>query len=153
MSCVRRKDCKIVGFVCLGAIQVLLNLFFWKLDPHPPPRNANNIEPYTFVTLSPGKTDTPHLHKLIINYIHETVIVKSHTRNVRSMCLRHNWPSQVQVFKCQIDSYPAENKIMSLKNNDLTDLHVNCFGSRRNQFLRNKSILNVELPTNGCKKM
>ena len=34
-------------------------LFFWKLDPHPPPRNANNIENYTFVMLFPGKVDTP----------------------------------------------------------------------------------------------
>ena len=33
-----------------GAIQVLRNAFFWELDPHPPPHNANNIEPYTFVT-------------------------------------------------------------------------------------------------------
>ena len=34
----------------------------WKLDPHTPPRNANNIEPYTFVTLFSGKFDTPHPH-------------------------------------------------------------------------------------------
>ena len=33
----------------LGAIQVLLNTFSWKFDHHPPPRNANNVEPYTFV--------------------------------------------------------------------------------------------------------
>ena len=32
------------------------------MDPHPPPRNANNIEHYTFVTLFPGKSDTPHPH-------------------------------------------------------------------------------------------
>ena len=38
-------------------------LFVWKLYPHPPPRNANNIEPYTFVTLFSGKFDTPpHPH-------------------------------------------------------------------------------------------
>ena len=49
-----------------GAIQVLRNAFFWKLkfisrlDPHPPPRNANNIEPYTCVTLFSGKFETPH---------------------------------------------------------------------------------------------
>ena len=41
---------------------MLRNAFFWKLDPHPPPRNANNIEPYTFVSLFPGKSDTPHPH-------------------------------------------------------------------------------------------
>ena len=43
------------GFHCdirriLGAIQVLSNVFFWKIDIHPPLRNDNNIEPYTFVT-------------------------------------------------------------------------------------------------------
>ena len=32
------------------------------MDPHPPPRNANNIEHYTFVTLFPRKPDTPHPH-------------------------------------------------------------------------------------------
>ena len=36
-----------------------VTLFFWKLDPHPPPRNANNIEHYTFVTLFSRKSDTP----------------------------------------------------------------------------------------------
>ena len=48
-----------------GAIQVLRNAFFWKLDPHPPPpppRNANNIEPYTFETLFFQKFETPHPH-------------------------------------------------------------------------------------------
>ena len=40
----------------LGVIQVF---FSWKFDPHPPPRNANNVEPYTFVTLFSGKADTP----------------------------------------------------------------------------------------------
>ena len=38
------------------------NWHSWKLDPHPPPRNANNIEHYTFVTLFPGISDTPHPH-------------------------------------------------------------------------------------------
>ena len=40
----------------------VVTLFFWKLDPHPPPRNANNIEYYTFVTLFSRKSDTPHPH-------------------------------------------------------------------------------------------
>ena len=44
----------------IGAIQVLRNAFFLKLDPHPTPRNANNIEPYTFVTLFSRKLNTPH---------------------------------------------------------------------------------------------
>ena len=41
-----------------GAIQVLRNAFSWKFDLHPPPRNANNVEPYTFVTLFSRKPDT-----------------------------------------------------------------------------------------------
>ena len=47
------------SFPGIGAIQVLLNSFSWKIHTHPPPRNANNIEPYTFVTLFPGKLYTP----------------------------------------------------------------------------------------------
>ena len=34
-----------------GPFKCYVTLFSWKLDPHQPPRNANNIEPYTFVTL------------------------------------------------------------------------------------------------------
>ena len=47
---------------CLGPFKWYVTLFFWKLDPHPPPRNANNIEHYTFVTLFSRKSDTPHPH-------------------------------------------------------------------------------------------
>ena len=32
-------------------------LFSWKWDPHPPPRNANNIEHYTFVAFFSRKSD------------------------------------------------------------------------------------------------
>ena len=39
-----------------------VTLFFCKLDPHPPPRNVNNIEHYTFVTLFSRKSDTTHPH-------------------------------------------------------------------------------------------
>ena len=46
----------------VGPFKCYVTLFFWKLDPHPPPRNANNIEPCTFVTLFPEKIDTPHPH-------------------------------------------------------------------------------------------
>ena len=38
---------------------MLRTLFFWKFDPHPPPRNANNVEPYIFVTLFSVKAH-PH---------------------------------------------------------------------------------------------
>ena len=43
-----------------GAIQVLRIAFSREFDPHPPPRNANNVEPYTFVTFFPVKSDKPH---------------------------------------------------------------------------------------------
>ena len=32
-----------------GGIQVLRNAFSWKFDMHPPPRNANKVEQYTFI--------------------------------------------------------------------------------------------------------
>ena len=45
----------------LSIIQVLCNAFFQGILPPPTPRNAaNNVEPYTFVTLFSGKADTPH---------------------------------------------------------------------------------------------
>ena len=43
----------------LGPFKCYVTLFFWKVDPHPPPRNANNIEHYTFVTIFSRKSDTP----------------------------------------------------------------------------------------------
>ena len=45
-----------------GAIQVLHKFFFLEIGPpppHPPPRSANNVEPYTFVTLFSRKLDPP----------------------------------------------------------------------------------------------
>ena len=42
-----------------GAIQVLRNAIFLEIEPHPPSRNANNIEHYTFVTFLPGKPPLP----------------------------------------------------------------------------------------------
>ena len=41
-----------------GAIQVLRNAIFLEIGP-PPPRNANSIEHYTFITLFSRKSDTP----------------------------------------------------------------------------------------------
>ena len=41
-----------------GAIQVLRNTIFLEIGPPPTPRNANNIEYYTFVTLFSRKSDT-----------------------------------------------------------------------------------------------
>ena len=51
-----------VYFFVKGPFKCYVTLIFWKLDPHPPPRNANNIKHYTFVTLFSRKSDTPHPH-------------------------------------------------------------------------------------------
>ena len=53
----RQKRYRIVRVY--GAIQVLRNAIFLEIEPHPPPRNANNIEYYTFVTLLSRKSDPP----------------------------------------------------------------------------------------------
>ena len=43
----------------MGPFKCYVTLFSREFDPHPPPCNANNVEPYTFVTLFSGKADTP----------------------------------------------------------------------------------------------
>ncbi len=45
-----------------GHSSVTYRNFFWKLDPHSPPRNANNIEHYTFVTLFLENLTHPYPH-------------------------------------------------------------------------------------------
>ena len=57
-----RKKYHICGVSRLGPFKCYVTLFFWKLDPHLPPRNANNIEYYTFVTLFSQKIRHPHPH-------------------------------------------------------------------------------------------
>ena len=47
-------------YIVKGPFKCYVTLFFWKLDPHPPPRNANNIKHYIFVTLFSRKSDTPY---------------------------------------------------------------------------------------------
>ena len=37
-----------------GPFKCYVTLFSREIDPHPPPRNANIVEPYTFVTLFLG---------------------------------------------------------------------------------------------------
>ena len=52
----------------LGAIQVLRNAFFLEIGP-PPPRNANNIDPYTFLRFFPENlTPPPHLHYVTLEW-------------------------------------------------------------------------------------
>ena len=43
-----------------GPFKSYITLFSGNLTPTPTPRNANNVEPYIFVTLFSGKSDTPH---------------------------------------------------------------------------------------------
>ena len=45
--------------ITCGTIHELRNAFSRKFDTHPPPRNANNVEPYTFVTVFFWKFDAP----------------------------------------------------------------------------------------------
>ena len=46
-----------------GPFKCYVTLFFWKLDPHPPPRNDNNIEHYTLPFFSENQTPPPlHPH-------------------------------------------------------------------------------------------
>ena len=48
-----------------------VTLFSWNLDPHPPPRSANNVKPYTFVTLFPkkiGHPPPPHLRYVTLEW-------------------------------------------------------------------------------------
>ena len=41
-----------------GSFTCYVTLFFWIFDTHPPARNANNVDPYIFVTLFSRKSDT-----------------------------------------------------------------------------------------------
>ena len=45
----------------MGPFKCYVTLFFWKLD-HPPPRNANNIEPYGLRNAFFPENWTPHPH-------------------------------------------------------------------------------------------
>ena len=45
----------------------IVTLFSWNLNPHPPPRNHNNVEAYTFITIFSGKLDTPHPPYVLCN--------------------------------------------------------------------------------------
>ena len=79
-------------FSPLGPFKCYVTLFFWKLDPHPPPRNANNIEHYTFVTLFSRKSDTPspHLHYITLEWPHFPAcrrFLKCKRWHQRALCL------------------------------------------------------------------
>ena len=63
-------------------------LFSWKLDPHPPPRNANNIEHYTFVTLFSGKSDTPPPPSALRN---TWIAPEWNEWRITLSCCRHPW--------------------------------------------------------------
>ena len=53
-----------------GPCKCFVTLFFWKLDHHPPPRNADNIEQYTFVTyfFPENQTPPPHLRYVTLEW-------------------------------------------------------------------------------------
>ncbi len=54
----------------ITCLQVLHNTFFWISDTHPHPRNANNVEHYTSVTLFPRNFTTHHpaLHYVTLEW-------------------------------------------------------------------------------------
>ena len=57
----------------LEPFKCYVTLFSWKLDPHPTPRNANNIEHYTFTTLFFWKIGPhPHLRYVTLEWLHFT---------------------------------------------------------------------------------
>ena len=43
-----------------GTFMRYVTFFFFKFDTHPPPHNANNVEPYIFVTLFRGNLTPSH---------------------------------------------------------------------------------------------
>ena len=82
-----------IGETHLGAIKVLRNAFFRKWDPHPLPRNANNIESYTFVTIFSGKFNTRYpsaLRNTWITLYNSTVII----------VLKYMWDSLTKPETC-----------------------------------------------------
>ena len=55
----------------MGPFKCYITFFLQEIGPpDPPPRNANNIEPYTFITDFPGKCDTqqPRLHYVTLEW-------------------------------------------------------------------------------------
>ena len=52
-----------------GAIQVLVTLFSGNRTPHPPPRNANNVEPFLHLRNAFfRKIGNPHPHYVILEW-------------------------------------------------------------------------------------
>ena len=80
-----------------GAIQVLRNAIFLEIGP-PPPRNANNIEHYTFVTLFSRKSDTPHPHLryVTLDLIRFSVHVRARIYNPTIVMIKSNFDSPTE---------------------------------------------------------
>ena len=58
--------------------------FYLEIGPAPTPLlKANNVEHYTFVTLSTGKCDTPHSHLHYLRLIITAIIARPSTQNKR----------------------------------------------------------------------
>ena len=112
-----------------NAYQVFRNAFLWKLDPHPPPRNANNIEPYTFVTLFSVKSDTPpphpHLRYVTLEGPLTLLLAYTHTFTYTHIC------AQI-CYKRHFFRWSANKKIWHLE-------------AIRRAALRIASFLNLEL--------
>ncbi len=93
----------------LGAIKVLLNAFFAKLDPHPPPRNASNVEPLHLRNAFFQKIWHPHplpsaLRNTWMAPNHILHFTNDHVVGAGSVCVpcidiyTMNFPTKVLVF-------------------------------------------------------
>ena len=113
---------------CLGTIQVLRNAFPSKLNPHPPPLNANNVDPYTFVTLFTGQVDTPHRHLRYVTL--ESNQIKSNQVYFNTTFLKNMTPG------CLQDNTEAIN-------NTVCNLDILVFVRRQNNNTNNNNIIST----------
>ena len=102
-------------------------LFFWKFDtPHPPPRNANNVEPYIFVMLFKGKSDTlpPLLCYVTLEWPFMSYIINTNFKAVFQTLLSYGPPftcpgrpkSQRPAEECQVFLGPPKGAVVSTIN-------------------------------------
>ena len=95
----------------IGDIQVLRNAIFLEIGPpHPPPRNANNIEHYTSVTLFSRKSDTPP-HPQLRYVTLECFLIYN---NMSSMCGQLFTAFVLMVLCTLMDECPKISKMAAI---------------------------------------
>ena len=80
-----------------GPFKCYVTFFSWKFDARPPPSNANNVEPYTFVMLFSGKAVIPLCYvtrewptEVGCNFVFRTIIRYDRTCSASGMFVRNN---------------------------------------------------------------